>query len=169
MVVILPDSIRNYMTKFLSNDWMYESGFISEEECLKQSHSELVPSKDWGQEYSVKDLNLTEAIFLQSSMTIKDAIVEIQKHSFDQFPVKGVDGQIIGCVTSTTLMTKLTKRKVTMADTLEKVVLKEFRNVSSHIPLHELGRILARHNFVLVDNRNIVSNLDLLNFMKDKY
>ena len=30
VVVVLPDSIRNYMTKFLNNDWMYENGFITE-------------------------------------------------------------------------------------------------------------------------------------------
>ena len=29
-VVILPDNIRNYMTKHLNADWMYEKGFISE-------------------------------------------------------------------------------------------------------------------------------------------
>lgn len=169
VVVILPDSIRNYMTKFLNNDWMYESGFITEDECLKLCYSDLVPSKDWGQEFTVKDLSLTEASFLKTSMTVKQAIIEISKHSFDQFPVKDAEGQIIGCLTSTLLMTKLTKRKVTMADTIDKVILKEYRNVSSHIPLHELGRILARHNFVLVDNQFIVSNFDLLNFMKDKY
>ena len=31
-LVILPDSIRNYMTKFLSPDWMREQGFLPEEE-----------------------------------------------------------------------------------------------------------------------------------------
>ncbi len=30
-LVILPDSIRNYMTKFLSDDWMREQGFLDEE------------------------------------------------------------------------------------------------------------------------------------------
>ena len=37
VVVLLPDSIRNYMTKFLSNDWMYEHGFMTEEECIQAS------------------------------------------------------------------------------------------------------------------------------------
>jgi len=37
VVVLLPDSVRNYMTKFISNDWMYENGFINEEECTKLS------------------------------------------------------------------------------------------------------------------------------------
>jgi cysteine synthase A len=31
-LVLLPDSIRNYMTKFLSPDWMREQGFLPEEE-----------------------------------------------------------------------------------------------------------------------------------------
>jgi cystathionine beta-synthase len=44
VVVLLPDSVRNYMTKFLNNDWMYENGFISEKECLDMSHSKLVPT-----------------------------------------------------------------------------------------------------------------------------
>jgi len=28
VVVILPDGVRNYMTKFLSKDWMIENKFI---------------------------------------------------------------------------------------------------------------------------------------------
>lgn len=27
-VVILPDSVRNYMSKYLSDEWMYEQGFV---------------------------------------------------------------------------------------------------------------------------------------------
>jgi len=58
VVVILPDSVRNYISKFINNDWMYENGFISEEECTKINTSTLVPSKDWGQDHTVADLKL---------------------------------------------------------------------------------------------------------------
>jgi predicted transcriptional regulator len=92
----------------------------------------------------------------------------MKKHSFDQFPVKNDKGEIIGMITSSILMTKLIKNKVTMNDPIKKVILKEFRNVSSSIPLHELGRVLARHSFVFVDNKYIASNFDLLNFIKEK-
>jgi cystathionine beta-synthase len=37
VVVLLPDSVRNYMTKFLNNDWMYENNFITEQECFELS------------------------------------------------------------------------------------------------------------------------------------
>lgn len=77
VVIILPDSVRNYMTKFINNDWMYENGFITEEECIKLNASDLVPNKDWGQNFTVKDLELHDAVFLKSNMTVKDAIDEI--------------------------------------------------------------------------------------------
>lgn len=32
VVVLLPDSIRNYMTKFINDDWLHECGFITEEQ-----------------------------------------------------------------------------------------------------------------------------------------
>ena len=49
-VVLCPDNIRNYMTKHLNDDWMYERGYITEEQCAKNAVSDLVPSRDWGQD-----------------------------------------------------------------------------------------------------------------------
>ena len=166
VVVLLPDSVRNYMTKFINNDWMYENGFITEEECTRFNTSTLVPSKDYGQEFTVSDLHLKEAVFLQGELTAREAIDEMQKHNFDQFPVRSADGVVIGCLTSTILTTKLVKRKVTLDDQISKSVVKEFRSISSSTKLNELGRILGRHTFALVDNKYVVSSFDLLNFMK---
>lgn len=83
VVVILPDSVRNYITKFINNDWMFENGFISEQECTKLNTSTLVPSKDWGQDHTVADLNLKEAVFISGELTAREAIAEMQKHNFD--------------------------------------------------------------------------------------
>lgn len=168
VVVLLPDSVRNYITKFINNDWMYENGLITEEECTKLSTSTLVPNKDWGQEYTVGDLSLKEAVFLPAEMTVKDAIDEMQKHGFDQFPIRNSDGSVIGCLTTSILTTKLVKRKITLDDKIEKCVMKEFRTISHGTKLNELGRVLSRHNFALVDNKYVVSSFDLLNFIKTK-
>lgn len=75
---------------------------------------------------------------------------------------------MIGCLTSTILTTKLVKNKVTLDDKIEKCVMKEFRSISSSTRLHELGRVLGRHTFALVDEKYVVSSFDLLNFMKTK-
>ena len=48
VVVVCPDNIRNYMTKHLNNDWMYERGYITEQECARMALPELVDNLDWG-------------------------------------------------------------------------------------------------------------------------
>ena len=47
-------------------------------------------------------------------------------------------------VTSTLLMSKLANQKVTGTDTISKVMTKEFRNMSSDMPVSELARVLER-------------------------
>lgn len=61
VVVILPDNIRNYLTKHLSADWMYERGYIGEKDCADNYICDLIPNKDWGQDLKVKNLPLHEA------------------------------------------------------------------------------------------------------------
>jgi len=79
--------------------------------------------------------------------------------------VRNAAGVVLGCLTSTILTTKLVKRKVTLDDTIDKCVVKEFRSISITTKLNELGRVLTRHTFALVDNKYVVSSFDLLNFM----
>ena len=83
VVVVLPDSIRNYMTKFINDDWMYECGFISEDECRSSYKPKLIPNLKWGQDYAIKDLHLKEAFMLNQTTTVADAIDSMQGHSFD--------------------------------------------------------------------------------------
>ena len=73
-VVILPDNIRNYMTKHLNDDWMYERGYITEQECAKNAVSDLIPNTDWGQDMTVGDLDLPDAVFLDAEISIGDAV-----------------------------------------------------------------------------------------------
>lgn len=51
MVVVLPDSVRNYMTKFLSNDWMWQRGF-TDDNVKVETHNAT-----WWARHTVADLN----------------------------------------------------------------------------------------------------------------
>jgi len=42
-------------------------------------------------------------------------------------------------------------KKVTGTDTISKVMIRDFRNMSSTMPISELSRVLEKQNFVLVD------------------
>lgn len=144
-VIICPDNIRNYITKFVNNDWMYEHGLMTESECMEANIPKLVPHNVWGQEYLIKDINLKPAVFLKDDMTCQEAIGEIKNSSYDQFPVKcNKTDALLGMVTSTLLMSKLANQKVTVTDPISKVMTKEFRNMSSNMPVSELSRVLER-------------------------
>jgi cystathionine beta-synthase len=166
-VFVCPDNIRNYITKFINNDWMYEHGFISEKECMDANVPKLVPHDVWGKDLTIKDLQLSPAMFLDSSVTCGEAIKQIKNNSFDQFPVKDSQtGELLGMVTSTVLMSKLANKKVQLTDKITDVMTKEFRRMSSSMPLSELSRVLERQKFVLVDEKFIASPYDVLDFME---
>jgi cystathionine beta-synthase len=44
-VVVLPDSIRNYMTKFLRDDWLGERSFITHDPTVQEIEKELATIK----------------------------------------------------------------------------------------------------------------------------
>ena len=112
VVIILPDNIRNYMTKHLNNDWMYEKGYITEEQCAKASVSDLIPNNDWGQDRTVSDLDLREAVFVDADSTCEEISRLMLKGGYAQYPVKDKDGKIVGVITKTELMNKLIKKAV---------------------------------------------------------
>jgi len=101
-------------------------------------------------------------------MTCKEAIEAMKKYNFDQFPVRDAEGKTLGMVKLNDLSTKLYMKKVTLGCPVSLVMNKEYRNMSSDMPLSELARIFERQNFVFVDNKFIVSNYDLLAFMNEK-
>jgi cystathionine beta-synthase len=70
-VIVCPDNIRNYITKHINNDWMYEKGLMTEKECMEANIPKLIPHNVWGKEFTVADLDLKEAIFIDEDMTCK--------------------------------------------------------------------------------------------------
>jgi len=156
------------MTKFLNVDWMYENGFITEEECVRLNSTTLVENTDWGTNYTVADLPLKESIQLKTDSSLKEAINLMEKHAQNFVPVADADGNIVGTVSSQHLMERFTKNKLTMDDSIGKFVLRDYRRVSRGIQLCELSRIFTRVQYVLVEDKFIVQHKDLLNFMLAK-
>ena len=168
-VVVCPDNIRNYITKFVNNDWMFEHGFISEQECLEANVPKLVPHDVWGKQFTIKDLHLPSALILDKTTPIREAIKQMKANSFDQFPVRDTEsGELVGVVTTSLVMTKLSRKKANLDTPLGEVMSKEFRNMSSDMPISELSRVLERQNFVIVDSQFVASPNDVLNFMVEK-
>ncbi|KAL3769971.1 hypothetical protein ACHAW5_004783 [Stephanodiscus triporus] len=95
-VVILPDSVRNYMTKALSDEWMINHEFVDDDVIRKKQY------ESWWATKRVCDLELNTPLTISSCVNCKDAIALLKSEGFDMVPVTDDNGNIIGVVTEGT-------------------------------------------------------------------
>uniref|UniRef100_A0A672RXQ5 Cystathionine beta-synthase n=1 Tax=Sinocyclocheilus grahami TaxID=75366 RepID=A0A672RXQ5_SINGR len=143
-VVILPDSIRNYMSKFLSDKWMCEKGFLNEED--------LVVNKPWWWNLTLQELRLSAPLTVLPLVSIKKTIQILKEKAFDQAPV--VD-EILGMVTLGNMLSSVLAGKVRPSDPINKVLYKQFKQVRLTDNLGKLSRILETDHFALVVHEQI--------------
>ncbi|CAI5747025.1 unnamed protein product [Peronospora destructor] len=142
-VVVLPDSTRNYMSKFLSDDWMYEHGYVTD-----MSKSAL--SSTWWAKKNVSELLLQPPVTITPDLTCKEAVNILKKEGFDNLPVVADDNSIVGVVTEGNLIAQLMPGRVHPTDAVEKAMFKQFQQVSPQTSLYDLSRIFDRDHFALV-------------------
>ncbi|XP_074203217.1 cystathionine beta-synthase isoform X1 [Camelus bactrianus] len=173
-VVILPDSVRNYMSKFLSDKWMLQKGFMKEED--------LTVKKPWWWHLRVQELSLSAPLTVLPTVTCEHTIEILREKGFDQAPVVDESGAVLGMVTLGNMLSSLLAGKVRPSDQVRKVVSRQFKQIFLTDPLGKLSHILETDHFVLVVHEQIqyhshreaskrqtvfgvVSAIDLLNFV----
>ncbi|XP_075629108.1 cystathionine beta-synthase-like protein isoform X3 [Balearica regulorum gibbericeps] len=172
-VVILPDSIRNYMSKFLSDKWMIQKGFMKEEDLVK---------KPWWWNISVQELSLSAPLTVLPTVTCAKTVEILREKGFDQVPVVDESGVILGMVTLGNMLSSLLAGKVQPSDEVRKVIYKQFKQINLKDNLGKLSHILEIDHFALVVHEQIqyhsdgssskrqmvfgiVTAIDLLNFV----
>ncbi|CAM5079171.1 unnamed protein product [Eretmochelys imbricata] len=183
-VVILPDSVRNYMSKFLNDKWMTQKGFMKEEDDII--------NKPWWWHLKVQELSLSAPLTVLPGVTCEKTIEILREKGFDQAPVVDECGMILGMVTLGNMLSSLLAGKVQPSDHVGKVIYKQFRQTSNqtsgetliHLKdsLGKLSHILEIDHFALVVHEQIqylsdgssskrqmvfgvVTAIDLLNFV----
>ncbi|KAI2505535.1 pyridoxal-phosphate dependent enzyme [Fragilaria crotonensis] len=144
-VVILPDSVRNYMTKALSDDWMLDHGFVDNDVIKPKLF------KTWWAEKRVCDLPINTPLTITSDVTCKDAIALLKDEGFDMVPVIG-DNSVIGVVTegniSSALLGGRAQPDTSVADA--GVIYKTFRKISLNHSLADLAQALDLEPYALI-------------------
>jgi len=144
MVVLLPDSSRNYMTKLVSDQWMIEAGFADGRLIDRPQY------KTWWAKKRVQDLHLQTPITIAPGVTCKEAIGLLSAQGFDTLPVISVDGQILGVVTEGNLTAKLVSNRVQPDDDITCALYAQFRKVNMGDNLGDLANIFDRDHYALV-------------------
>jgi len=173
IVVILPDSVRNYMTKFLNDDWMVNFGFTDQ-----VSETRAKEEIDQWQGASVKDLNLPEAVTIKSSTTCQEALQLMKKEGFDHLPIVDDKKKMCGLVTTSSLLTSISKGKAKFNDPVSKAMYasnskKAFYEVTPDTKLADLQRFFDKNSAAFVTKQegdvmvvtNVVTKVDLLHWL----
>lgn len=103
VVVILPDSVRNYLSKFVDDTWMENNDFIATKEIAEGRET-----KQW-QGATIRDLKLKPVITVQDSAIAEAAIEIMSEKAFDQLPVLSETGRLVGLVTLGNLLSHISR------------------------------------------------------------
>jgi len=139
-VVVMPDGIRNYMTKFLDNNWLVDRDIIEPDEEVSNS---------WESE-RVSCLELSAPLSILPSVSVESAVDIMSREGYDQLPVITANGEIAGVTTLGSLKAKLLKGKIMSDDPIQKATYSTFKKVTLETTLGKLNRILDSEHFALV-------------------
>lgn len=173
VVVLLPDSVRNYMTKFLSDEWMAENGFI--DTTTKQQQE--AEKKQW-KDATVGDLKLPDAITVSASTTCSAALQILNKGGFDQVPVVDEKKRMVGLVTVGSLLSKVTAGRVKGSDPVTEAMFhfdtkRDFVEVTPETKLADLNSFFETNSAAFVTVREngvpvvkkVITKVDMLTYL----
>jgi cystathionine beta-synthase len=177
-VVILPDSVRNYMTKFLNDDWMALNKFTDKQ--TEEKKKEEV--EKWGGA-TINELKLPDAVSVDSQISCKDCLDILQKGGFDQVPVVDAKKKMIGLVTTGNLLSKVAKGRAKPTDPITSVMFtfntkRVFKEITPETKLSDLERFFEKSSAAFVTVREgpdsipvvkkVDTKVDLLHYLFNK-
>ena len=157
VVVILPDSIRNYLTKFVDDRWMRQQGFFR---------------ADW-EVGTVGDVLRTigrrEVISLDLNDRVSRATDLFKSHGISQMPVLD-GGKLAGILTESDLLHQLMTGRVDKDTVVAEVMERKVSTVGLHAGSGELPRIFERGEVAIVVDENravlgILTKMDLIEML----
>ncbi|XP_053678372.1 cystathionine beta-synthase-like protein [Anopheles nili] len=151
-VVILPDNIRNYLTKFVSDNWMEARYFKESENCHNQT---------WWDE-KVSSLPLESLITVRDDVPISEAIATMKQNNRSHLPVVDENGVVKGVVHLPNLLSKLLNRLAKPTDLVRRAIFKQFVKIDHEECVGRASRILEKDSFLMVTRKELSGKLPAL-------
>jgi cystathionine beta-synthase len=154
LVTLLPDSIRNYMTKFLDESWMKENGFTE---------------AGW-ESSTVGDVLLKlpnrEVITATSSESLSDSVLRMKKHGISQLPVVD-DGRLVGIITESDLLARIVEGHAGLSSAVAEVMFRSVNTLHENEDAGKLLELFGRGEVgIVVDDSNrlkgLITKIDLV-------
>lgn len=157
IVVLCPDTGRNYLSKMYDDAWMAENGFL-DTSPERATLGDLVSALD----------RAGLVIFLSPEETLLHAIGAFREHGISQIPVIE-DGAMIGAVEEITLMRALYQGLLPAETRLRTIMARPLPELDVDVLIEEAYRLLLAGNPAIVVTRKkrlagIVTRADLMTY-----
>ncbi|MEM3833075.1 MAG: cystathionine beta-synthase [Thermoprotei archaeon] len=157
IVVILPDTGRNYINKIYSDEWMMEQGFL-------ESMDERIPVEDI---LALKTRAVPRVISVKPTDTLENAIDLMKFYNISQLPVIEDEVQV-GSIREITLVKKLSSKganpkqqiKEVMEEPLPQVQIKD-KILNPFLLLKDKNALLVLDGKKIVD---IITTIDVITY-----
>ena len=155
IIVLLPDSGDRYLSKIFNDDWMRENGFL-------ESKVELGLVRD-----ILENMEYPEVFTAKKKDTLQTIITTFRERGFSQIPV--LDGKkLLGIVTEADLLHHLVDHHHKADDPIEKMITKNFYQVSLDETVQKVADIIDQNKFVVVYESDkihgLITKIDLLSY-----
>ena len=156
VLILLPDTGRQYLGKIFNDDWMRENGYI-----------EAIPGLG-----TVGDLldgrAKRQVISARVGQTLSEAAALMREHDVSQVPVLGDDG-VVGILTEAQVLGHLLHHPGAAADLIDKVVENTYCFVDPTTRVSVLSEMFARAKMALVvegeEVIGVVTKIDLIDHL----
>jgi cystathionine beta-synthase len=156
VLTILPDGVRNYMTKFLDDKWMAENRFVDEPWAHGEVGDLLVGMPD----------RVLQTI--TDAEEVGKAVGCMKEHGISQLPVLSAkDNLLVGIVTETDVLSALFDDRCTMTTVVAEVMCRQVSTVKLFDDATTLAEVFLRGEVaIVVDEQGklitLLSKLDLI-------
>jgi cystathionine beta-synthase len=157
IVVVLPDSVRNYMTKFMDDRWMRENGF-EDQSWETGSIGEVL-----------RRMPPRELLTACGGESIREAVSRMKENGVSQMPVVE-DGRVVGIVTESDVLSRLLEGTARLENTVAEVMGRKVLTVHAHEDASQLLDLFATNSVGIIvegDNRlvGILTKMDLVDHL----
>jgi cystathionine beta-synthase len=157
VVVVCPDSIRNYLTKFVDDAWLRRNGFT-------QSYWEAGTIADVVHgmaQAKVHTVDVTEAV--------ASALVLFREFGISQLPVLD-DGELVGILTEADVLQHLVNGRITPTTAVVELMERSVSTIGMHASAAELPVIFGKGEVAIVvdDARHVkavITKMDLIDLL----
>jgi len=156
VVTILPDSATRYITKFFSDDWMREHGFLS-------------PAGDPFGKVGEMIADGQDVLTANEGETLSAAVERMRANGISQLPVLKSDGHCFGMIHEVDVLSTLLNGNATLDDKIDAFVQPLQGVVSVDTPVLRLNEIFNADNVAVVLDHDkvvaVVTKIDLISHL----